>query len=159
MYISVSAFVKMDVKRSFLATPNSYVPSSRLESQMYLAFNEIKFKNNYDLPPVYIFTRKMYIYWSKEMLFLYIFGAVFFQSCFAQKRQKAKNFSVHRINRENICLLKVNNIDTKAERKLCSKSTIKRPEQRQWRLSDMFIIYFGHISQLSEMFLLLNLNS
>ena len=57
----------------------------------------------------------------------------------------------------NIFLFKVKN----RNRKRCeirSKLTIKIPERRQWRCSGVFIVNFRHISYLSLVFQLLNLN-
>ena len=42
--------------------------------------------------------------------------------------------------------------------KICSELTIKIPERLHWRRSDVFIVYFEHISHLVLMFLLLTLN-
>ena len=41
---------------------------------------------------------------------------------------------------------------------ICSKLTIKTPEQRQWRRSGVFIVNFEHISHLVLVFLLLTLS-
>ena len=41
---------------------------------------------------------------------------------------------------------------------MCSKLTIKIPEQRQWRRSGIVIVNFEHISHLVLLFLLLTLN-
>ena len=41
---------------------------------------------------------------------------------------------------------------------ICSKLTIKTPERRQWRRSDVFIVYFKHSSLLVIVLLLLTLN-
>ena len=42
-------------------------------------------------------------------------------------------------------MFKVNNRNTRATSELCSKLTIKIPEQRQWRSSGIFIVNFEHI--------------
>ena len=42
---------------------------------------------------------------------------------------------------------------------ICSKLTIKTPELRQWRRSDVFIVDFEHISHLAPVFLFLTLSS
>ena len=55
-----------------------------------------------------------------------------------------------------IHLLKVNNRNTRAKYKTCSKLTIKTPERR--RRSDVSIVNFEHISHLVLVFLLLTLN-
>ena len=47
-----------------------------------------------------------------------------------------------------IYLLKVNNRNTRARCEICSKLTIKTPEQCQWRRSGVFIVNFKHISHL-----------
>ena len=40
---------------------------------------------------------------------------------------------------------------------ICSKVTIKMPERRHWRCSDVFFVKFEHISHLLLVFLLLTL--
>ena len=55
----------------------------------------------------------------------------------------------------DIYLLKVNNRNTREKCEICSKLTIKIPEQRQWRRSGIFIVNFEHISHLFLVFLLL----
>ena len=57
-----------------------------------------------------------------------------------------------------ICLLKVNNRNTRTRCEICSKLTINTPERRQWRRSGVFIVNFEHISHLVLVFLLLTLN-
>ena len=57
-----------------------------------------------------------------------------------------------------IYLLKVNNRNTRKRCETCSKLTIKRPEQRRWRRSTVFIVNFEHISHLLLVFILLTLN-
>ena len=49
------------------------------------------------------------------------------------------------------------NNTTKCE--ICSKLTMKTPERRQSHSSGVFIVNFEHVSQLTLVFLLLNLNS
>ena len=44
-----------------------------------------------------------------------------------------------------IHLLRVNNRNTRTRCEICSKLTIKTPEQRQWRRSDIFIVNFEHV--------------
>ena len=61
-------------------------------------------------------------------------------------------------NPAGICLLKVNNRNTRTRCEICPKLTIKTPERREWRRSGVFIIIFGHISDLVLVFLLLTLN-
>ena len=51
----------------------------------------------------------------------------------------------------NIYLFKVNNGNTRKKCEICSKLTIKTPEQRR---SGVFIVNFEHISQLFLVFLL-----
>ena len=63
-----------------------------------------------------------------------------------------------RSNPANIYLFKVNNRNTRKRCDICSKLTIKTPEQRHWRRSDVFIVNFERISYLFLLFLLLNLN-
>ena len=50
-------------------------------------------------------------------------------------------------------MLKVNNRNTRARIEICSKLTIKIPEQRQWRRSGVFIVNFEHTSHLVLVFL------
>ena len=57
-----------------------------------------------------------------------------------------------------IYLLKVNDKNTATMSEISSKLTIKRPEQLQWRSSDVFIVNFEHISHLVLVFLMLTLN-
>ena len=57
-----------------------------------------------------------------------------------------------------ICLLKVNNRNTRTRCEICSKLTIKTPGRRHWRRSGVFIVNFEHISHLVLVFLLLTLN-
>ena len=61
-------------------------------------------------------------------------------------------------NPAGIYLLKVNNRNTRKMCEICSKLTIKTPEQRHCRRSGVFIINFEHMSHLVVMFLLLTLN-
>ena len=63
-----------------------------------------------------------------------------------------------RNNPVRIYLLKVNSRSTRTRCEICSKLTIKIPEQCQWRRSDVFMITFEHISHLVLVFLLLTLN-
>ena len=55
--------------------------------------------------------------------------------------------------------LKVNFRNTRTRCEMCSKLTIKTPERRQWRRSDVVIDNFKHISHLVLVFLLLTLGS
>ena len=57
-----------------------------------------------------------------------------------------------------IYLLKVNNRNTRTRFEICSKLTIKTPEQRHWRHFGIFIVNFEDISHLVLVFLLLTLN-
>ena len=43
-------------------------------------------------------------------------------------------------------MLKVNDRNTRSRYEICSKLTIKTPEQRQWRRSGVFVVNFEHIS-------------
>ena len=54
-------------------------------------------------------------------------------------------------------MFKVNNRNTRARSEICSKLTIKIPEQRHWRGSGIFTVNFEHISHLVLVFLLLTL--
>ena len=58
----------------------------------------------------------------------------------------------------NIYLPKVKNRNTRIRCEICSKITIKTPEQRQWRRSGVFMVNFEHISPLVLVFILLSLN-
>ena len=53
--------------------------------------------------------------------------------------------SVKGIFPAGIYLLKVNNRNTGKRCEICSKLTIKIPEQRQWPRSDIFIVNFEHV--------------
>ena len=55
-------------------------------------------------------------------------------------------------------VFKVNNRNTRARYEICSELTIKTPELRHWRRSDVFIVNFEHILYLVLVFLLLTLN-
>ena len=55
-------------------------------------------------------------------------------------------------------MLKINNRNTRTRCVICSKLTIKTPEQYQWCRSGFFIGNFEHISRLILLFLLLTLN-
>ena len=57
-----------------------------------------------------------------------------------------------------IYLVKVNNRNTIKRCEICSKLTIKTPEQRQWSCFGVFIVNFEHISHLFIVFLLLTLS-
>ena len=57
-----------------------------------------------------------------------------------------------------IYLFKVNKRNTRTKDEICSKLTIKTPEQPQCRRSGVFIVSFKHISHFVIVFLLLTLN-
>ena len=57
-----------------------------------------------------------------------------------------------------IYLLKVNNGNPRKMCEICSKLTIKTPEQRHWRSSGIFIVDFEQILQIVLVFPLLTLN-
>ena len=57
-----------------------------------------------------------------------------------------------------IYLLKVNNRNTRTRCEICSKLTMKTPEQRHWHRSGVCIVNFEHISHLVLVILLLTLN-
>ena len=46
-------------------------------------------------------------------------------------------------------MLKVNNRNTRTRCEICSKLTIKIPEQRQWHCSGIFIVNFEHVEQVN----------
>ena len=54
-------------------------------------------------------------------------------------------------------MFKVNNKSNRERFEICSKLTLKTPEQHQWRRSGVFIDSFEHISRLFLVFLLLTL--
>ena len=56
-----------------------------------------------------------------------------------------------------ICILKINDKNTKGKCEICSNVTIKTPEQRLWRRSSVFIVNSEHILHLVLVFLLLTL--
>ena len=58
----------------------------------------------------------------------------------------------------NMNLLKVNKRNTRKMCELCSKLTIKTPEQLQWRRFGVFLVNFEHISHLFLVFLFWDLN-
>ena len=62
-----------------------------------------------------------------------------------------------RFNLDGIYLFKVNNRKTRTKCEICSKLTIKTPEQCQWCRSGVFIVNSEHISHLVLVFLLLTL--
>ena len=47
-----------------------------------------------------------------------------------------------------IYLLKVNSRNTRTSCEICSKLTVKTPQQRHWRRSGVFIVNFEHIPYL-----------
>ena len=55
-------------------------------------------------------------------------------------------------------MFKVNNRNTRTRCEICSKLTMRIPEQRHWRPSAIFIVNFEHISHLVLVFLLLTLS-
>ena len=57
-------------------------------------------------------------------------------------------------NSVGIYMFKVNNRNTRSKMcEICSKLTIKTPEQRHWRRSGVSIVNFEHISYLVLLFL------
>ena len=63
-----------------------------------------------------------------------------------------------RVIPDNIYLFKVYNWNNRKRCEICSKLTIKTPEQCQWRRSSVFIVNFEHILHLFLIFPLLTLN-
>ena len=57
-----------------------------------------------------------------------------------------------------IYLFKFNNENTRIICEICSQLTIKTPDRRHWRRSDVFIVKFENISQLDLVFPWLTLN-
>ena len=57
-----------------------------------------------------------------------------------------------------ICMLKVNNSNTRTRCEVCSKLTIKTLEQRHWCRSGAFIVNIERISHVVLVFLFLTLN-
>ena len=58
----------------------------------------------------------------------------------------------------DIFLFKVNNRNTRTMHEFYSKFTMKTPERRQWRRSNVFIVYFEQISCIVLVFLFITLN-
>ena len=56
-------------------------------------------------------------------------------------------------------MFKVNIRNTRTRCEICSKITIKAPEQTQWRRYGVFIANFEHISHIALVFLLLTFSS
>ena len=71
---------------------------------------------------------------------------------------KGTSEGLGKINPAGIYQLKVNNRNTGTRYEICSKLTIKTPEQRQCRRSSVFIVDVDHISHLVLVFPLLTLN-
>ena len=57
-----------------------------------------------------------------------------------------------------IYMFKVKNRNTRPRCEICSKLTVKTPEQSHWRCSGVFIVNFEHTSHLVLVFLLLTLS-
>ena len=55
-------------------------------------------------------------------------------------------------------MFKVKNSNTRTRCEICSKLTIKKTTNDDWRSSDVFIVTFEHISHLALVFLLLTLS-
>ena len=55
-------------------------------------------------------------------------------------------------------MFKVNNRNTRASCKICSRLTIKTPKQHQWHCSGVFIVNLKHFSHFVLVFLLLTVN-
>ena len=78
-----------------------------------------------------------------------------------RKPTKGKNNKYIRVSEcitTSICLLKVNDRNTRSRFEIYSKLTIKTPERHHWRHSGVFIVNFEHISHLVLVFLLITLN-
>ena len=60
-------------------------------------------------------------------------------------------------NPAGIYLFKVNNRHTRIMCEMCPDLTVKTPERRQWRRSDVFIVNFEQILHIILMFPLLTL--
>ena len=76
----------------------------------------------------------------------------------ATERNYLRSSLTAKENPAGIYLLKVNNRNIRTRCEICSKVTIKTPEQRHWRRSGVFIVNFEHISHLVLVFLLLTLS-
>ena len=59
--------------------------------------------------------------------------------------EKGKLILFYMIVSVGICLLKVNNRNTRTRCEICAKLTIKIPERRHWRRFGVFIVNFKHI--------------
>ena len=99
--------------------------------------------------------------WSAFSVFLFVLStrlfealanSVFSHECYFPLKVAYLTFPA------NIYLFKVNDRNTRNRCKICSKLTIKTPEQRHWRRYDVFIANFEHISYLFLVFLSLTLN-
>ena len=97
------------------------------------------------LPAVYFFAQL-----DSESFLISWFHSICGLTCF--------RFWVKRHFPAGTSMFKVNNRNTTARCGVCSKLTIKTPERRQWRHSDVFIVNSEHISPLALEFLLLILN-
>ena len=95
-------------------------------------------------------------YYNKTYLCALVHLAVSFQLLiiFAKKLHKCltRSYPV------DSYMLKVNKRNIRTGCEICSKLTIKTPEQRQWRHSGVFIVNFEYIADLVLVFLLLTLN-
>ena len=67
-------------------------------------------------------------------------------------------FLLNNFNPANIYLLRVNKKNTRKRSEICLKLIIKTREPRFWRCSGVFIVNFGYISHVFQVFLLLILN-
>ena len=82
----------------------------------------------------------------------------FTQACFLNSKVVIIFQFSWRANIASIYLFKVNIRNTRTRYDICSKLTIKTPEQRHWSRSVVIIITFEHMLYLVPVFLLLNLN-
>ena len=95
--------------------------------------------------------------WVRALVFLVIFACLFFAWHFSFL-SCTKDVGKQVLIPAGIYLLRVSNRNTRTRCEICSKLTIKTPEQCQWCYSGVFIVNYEDISHLVLVFLLLTLN-
>ena len=102
-----------------------------------------------------------YFHISEHLFLRKPLAGCFSRSYFSRTPSKTTKYwreTWQRSDPTGIYLLKVNKRNIRTRYKICSKLTIKTPEQRHWHRSSVFIVNFEHISHLVLVFLLLTLN-